>query len=167
MKERFCASFGMVRRLAVQYFVQSKLGQGEGGFDRLRKRRRAARADIAIRIMFGRQKQKAHRPVIAGVRQTRFERAPRGAPSGFIAVEAKDDVISVSEQFLHREGGACRAERGHCGWKPQLRKRKRIERAYDDQRVTMLTNGRARFQKTAESPAFVKQRRFGRVEIFG
>src|SRR5260363_132338 len=94
--------------------------------------------------MFGRQKEKAHRPVIAGVRQTRFERAPRGAPSGFIAVEAKDDVISVSEQFLHMEGGACRAERSHCVWKPPLRKRKRIEIAFDDKLVNMLANGRAR-----------------------
>ncbi len=127
----------------------------------------AVLADVAVRVMFGRQEEELDAAYVRRIRQGPVEGAPRGAAAGGVAIEAEHHGIREAEQLLHVVRGAGRAQGGYRVRKTQLCERHHVHIAFGDQHVARVTNGVAGFEQAIEFMALAEYRGFGGVQVLG
>ena len=127
----------------------------------------AVGADVAVRIVFGGQKQKMQRFVVFEQGQGVFQCAPGGFASGAVAVEAEINVINLTQQQFDVFGAGGGAQCGHAVADAELRQRYHVHIAFYYQDASGVFNGGAGFKQAVEVAAFVEQGCFRRVEVFG
>ncbi len=109
------------------------------------------------------------------LRQRKIDSAISGAPPRSVAVEAQDRLVCHLPQEHQLVGGERGTERRHRGLEAHAHQRDDIHIAFDrDDLAGMVRRGLAgvvrggtRIGDVVECAAFVKERRLGRVEVFG
>ena len=124
-------------------------------------------ADIAVRIVFLRQKQKFDAAHVAGVGQRTVERFARRAPPGAVAVKAEDHRVGKPKEFLHMVGRAGSAQSGYRIGKTELGQGHHVHIALGDQCVALVAQMCAGFKQAVQLAAFAKDGGLGRVEVLG
>ena len=124
-------------------------------------------ADIAVRIMLGRQEQELDAARIRGIGQGGDQRLVRGAASGVVAIETEHHLVGIAEQLVHMVRSAGRAQRGHGIGKTQLGQRHHIHIAFGHQRKTLLAQRIAGFVQAVQLAPLAEYGRFRRVQVLG
>ena len=144
-----------------------KARQRHGLLDLLGKSFLSEFAHIAVGVVFGGQKQELDAAHIGGVGQGAVECLAGGAAACAVAVKAEDHRVGEAKQLLHMLGRAGRAQRGHGVGKAELGQRHHVHVAFGHQHIARAVQGFARFVQAVQLAAFVKDRGFGRVQVFG
>ena len=119
-----------------------------------------------VGVVLGRQEQELDAARVAGVRQGRLQRAAGGTAAGRVTVEAEDDAVGESQQFLDVLRGARGAQRRHRIREAELREGHHVHVALDHQCVAALAQRLAGFVQAIELAALDEHRRLRRVEVF-
>ena len=119
-----------------------------------------------VRVLaFGQEQEQGLAPV-PHPRQHRFQRLPRRAASGAVAVEAEIHVGRVAEQQFRVFGRGRGAERGHRLRHAVLRQRDHVHVALDHDQAFEPGVRLFRLPQAVQFAALVEQRGFRRVEVF-
>ena len=125
------------------------------------------RADVAVRVMLGRQEQELDAARIRGIGQGGDQRLVRGAASGVVAIETEHHLIGIAEQLVHMIGCAGRAQCGHGIRKTQLGQRHHVHIAFGHQSKTLFAQRIAGFEQAVQLAPLAEYGRFRRVQVLG
>ena len=104
---------------------------------------------------------------VARERQRILERPPRRLQAGAVAVEAEHQLAGEAEYFVQMLLSRGGAERCEGVGDPRLMQPHHIHVPLDDQQALEVDARLSCLVQPVELPALVKQRGFGRVEVFG
>ena len=118
-------------------------------------------ADVAVRVVLGRQEQKFDAARICGVGQCALQGLTCGAATSGVAVKTEDHRIGELEELLHMVGRAGGAQCSHGIRKAQLRQSHHVHIAFRHQHVAGAVQGFACFKQAVQLTAFVEDGGFG------
>ena len=148
-------------------FVHQKPGQRYRLIQQLLEILFAVLAHKTVRIFTLRQKQKPHLFAVGELAQTVFERTPRRAAAGVVAVKTIDNFVGLAQQLLHvhRRGGG--AQGRYRIFNAVLRQRHHIQVTLDHDHPARITNCASGLIQAIKLAALFEQRRLRRIQVLG
>ena len=124
-------------------------------------------ANVAVGVVVVGQKQKLDAARVAGPGQGGHQCFVRGTLASGVAVKAKHHRLAKPKQQANVVGRAGGAQGGYGVFEAQLGQGHHVHIAFGDEHIALLANGGAAFIQAIQLVPFAKNRRFGRVEVFG
>src|SRR5580692_11265316 len=142
-------------------------GQGYRALEVLLEPLRTLRRYQRVGVVARRQEHELELAPIARERQRILERAPGSLKACAVTVEAKDELAREAKNLVQVLLGGGGAERRYRVSDAGLMQAHHVHVAFDDEQPLEVRARLSRLVDAIELAAFVKQRRFGRVQVLG